>query len=229
MAGGAVIARASGTFPKVTPAEVAAWQERGEAFLFVDARPQALFDLKHARGAINIPAFSMGSRPLPRGAKVVLYDGGAGSAEAVQAALALQAKGHPEFYLLEGGLTAWEAQSLPIVAPPGESATLFVEPVAAEDLLRLIDENEKVKILDLRAADVYRMSHVPRAISAATDESISRAVAGSSPADLIVLYDDGSGDARQKGEALRRRGFLAVKYLHGGMLAWYEKNLRVER
>jgi rhodanese-related sulfurtransferase len=228
-AGAAAYAQAAASFPKVSPAEVAAWQERGESFLFVDTRPQQVYDLKHARGAICIPAFAVASKPLPRGARVVLYDAGAGAVEAEQAARVLQGRGHPEFYVMDGGLTAWEAAGLPIVAPPGEAPTPFVEPVAAEDLLRLIEAREKVLILDVRAADVYRQSHVPGAVSAPGAAQVDRAVAALGPSDLIVLYDAAEGDAQAQGERLRRRGFRAVKYLHGGMLSWYEKNLKVER
>jgi rhodanese-related sulfurtransferase len=220
---------AAGSFPTVTPAQVAEWQERGESFLFVDTRPQAVFDVKHARGAFNIPAFAMGMKSLPRGAKVVLYDNGAGSAEAETAAKALQAKGQPEFYVMEGGLTAWEGQNLPIVVPPGESKAPLVGTIAAEDLLRLIDAKEKVVILDLRAPDVYRQSRVPGAVSTSTEAAMRAAVAGLGPSDLVVVYDDGSGGAREKAETLRRAGLRSAKYLNGGMLVWYEKNLRVER
>jgi rhodanese-related sulfurtransferase len=195
----------------------------------VDTRPTQVYEVKHARGAISIPAFALAARPLPRSTKVVVYDGGAGATDAETAARTLQSKGHPQFWILEGGLTAWEAQSLPIVVQPGEAKGPLVEPIGALELLRLIDAGERLIVLDLRSEDLYKQSRVPGAVSAPDDGRIERAVSGGAPADLIVLYDDGSGDAREKAETLRRRGFRAVKYLHGGMLAWRDKSLRVER
>lgn len=221
--------RAAQTFPTVTPAQVADWQEKGEVFLLVDTRTEAVFEIKHARGAMNLPAFAFAVKSLPRGAKVVLYDAGAGSSDSEKAAAQLQAKGHPEFYILEGGLTAWEAEGLPIVVQPGASASPLVEPVGPEDLIKLIDRGEKVSVLDLRPADLYRQSRVPGAIQASTDALLDQAVRGLKETDLIVVYDDGGGESRDTAERLRRRGLRAVKYLYGGMLAWRQKNLRVER
>jgi len=220
---------ASGSFPTVTPAQVARWQEEGQIILFVDTRPQPIFDLKHARGAMNLPAFAFASKPLPRSARVVLYDAGAGSTDAEKAAAVLQSKGQPEFYVMEGGLTAWEAASLPIVVLPGPAVAPLVEPLGAEELLRVIDAGDKVTILDLRPADLYRQSRVPGAVPASTETLLEDALRGAAPADLIVVYDDGGGEGKDTAEKLRRRGLRAVKYLYGGMVAWREKNLRVER
>jgi len=219
-------ALAADSSPKTTPAEVAAWQEKGEAFFFVDTRPVTQFERKHARGAVSIPAFAVAAKPLPRGARIVVYDDGAGSSEAERAVAALRATGHSDLYLLEGGLTAWEAQGYPIVAPAGSSAVPFVETIGADELLKLIDDRTRVAIFDLSPAAAYKKGHVPGAISVPTPALLDQAVGRLQPADLIVLYDDGSGDVRQRAEALRRRGLRAVKYLPGGMPAWRAKKLR---
>ncbi len=216
-------------FPKVSPAQVAAWQERGEAFLFVDTRPKLQYDLRHARGAVTIPSFAIVTTPLPRGTKVVLYDGGAGSTEAEDAARALRVRGQTEFYLLEGGLTAWEGQGLPIVAPPGKSAGPLVDPIGAEELARLIAAGARLTILDVRSAAAYKEGHLPGAVSAATPALLEQAAVRQKVPDLIVVYDDGNGDARTQAEQLRRKGFRAVKYLHGGMLAWNQAKLKEEK
>ncbi|HEU4400468.1 MAG TPA: rhodanese-like domain-containing protein [Candidatus Polarisedimenticolia bacterium] len=226
---GVASAAAAESFRKVSPAEVAAWQERGEAFLFVDVRPQGQYEMKHARGALNIPAFALSSKPLPRAAKVVLYDDGTGTAEAEGAARALRALGQPDFSILDGGLTAWEGRGLPIVTQPGRSASPLVEPIGAEDLLRLIDSGARLALLDLRGAGEFAEGRIPGARSAATPALLAQAVARLQPADLIVLYDGGGGEARDSAEQLRRKGFRAVKYLHGGTLAWIQKGLREEK
>jgi len=221
--------RAARALPTVSPAQVADWQEKGEVFLFVDTRAPAVFELKHARGAMNLPAFAFASKPLPRAAKIVLYDNGAGSPEAEKAAELLQSKGHPQFFILEGGLTAWEAENLPIVVKPGVAIAPLVDPIGSDELMKLIDTGGRVFVLDLRPADLYKQSRVPGAMQASTDALLDKAVATLAETDLIVLYDDGGGEGRDRAETLRRRGFRAVKYLYGGMIAWREKKMRVER
>src|SRR5437870_4743814 len=93
--------------------------------------------------------------------------GGAGSTEADSAAGVLSARGQADFYLLDGGLTAWEAEGLPIVAPPGKSAAPLVDPIGAQALERLIAEGARLTIIDLRPAAAYREGHLPGAVSAA--------------------------------------------------------------
>jgi rhodanese-related sulfurtransferase len=222
-------AAAAETFAKITPAQVAAGQEKGESFLFIDTRPAQMFDLKHARGAMSLPAFALQSRPpLPRATRVVLYDAGAGATEGLDAARALRSQGHPDFFVMEGGLTAWEAQGLPIVAAPGASPLPLVDPIGADDLLRMIDAGASPAVFDLRPAAAFREGHVPGAVLVLAG-GLDRAVARLAKTDLIVLYDDGGGEARDRAEHLRRRGFAAVKYLYGGILGWRQKSLREER
>lgn len=220
---------AAETFPQITPAEVAAWQEQGESFLFIDTRPPQVYGLKHARGAMNIPSFAVATTPLPREAKIVLYDGGSGSIEHQKGAQALRAKGYPTFWVLKGGLAAWEAQGYPIVAPPGESLIPFVDTISVEDLARLQDQGAKVSVVDVRPRASFNGGHVPGAVSASASAEVARSVSVLAPTDLIVLYDDGTGDARDRAEELRRKGYLAVKILYGGMLDWRAKKLRVDK
>ena len=216
-------------FPQVTPAEVAAWREKGESFLFIDTRLPQVYELKHAAGAINIPSFAVGTTPLPGDVKIVLYDAGAGSSEHVKGAQALRAKGHPAFWVMKGGLTAWEAQGYPIVAPPGESPIPFVETISIDDLVRLQGNGMKVAVVDVRPRASFIQGHVPGAVSASAGADVARSVSSLAPTDLIVLYDDGTGDAKDRAEELRRKGYRAVKVLYGGMLGWREKKLRVDR
>ena len=216
-------------FPQVTPAEVVAWQEKGESFLFVDTRLPQVYELKHAAGAINIPSFAVGTTSLPRDVKIVLYDAGAGSIEHVKGAQALRAKGYASFWVMKGGLTEWEAQGYPIVAPPGESLIPFVETIPVDDLVRLQENRVKVVVVDVRPRASFLQGHVPGALSASAGADVARSVSSLAPTDLIVLYDDGTGDAKDRAEQLRRKGYRAVKILYGGMLSWRENKLRVER
>jgi len=217
------------SFPQITPAEVVAWQEKGESFLFIDTRLPQVYGLKHAAGAINIPSFAVTTTPLPKDARIVLYDAGAGSIEHVKGAQALRAKGYASFWVMKGGLTAWEAQGYRIVAPPGESPIPFVETIAVDDLVRLQENGMKVAVVDVRPRASFMQGHVPGAVSASAGPDVARSVASLTTTDLIVLYDDGTGDAKDRAEELRRKGYRSVKVLYGGMLGWREKKLKVDR
>jgi rhodanese-related sulfurtransferase len=218
------LARADGQFPAVSASTVVGWQEGGEEFLLVDVRPPALYEMKHARGAVNIPAFVIDAKPIPRWMRVVVYDGGAGATEADAAATALRSKGQSSISVLEGGLTAWEAGDHPIVAPLGPSPVPFVEPITAEALQRLIDKAAAVRIVDVRpGARSGESAIIPGAIRADGLAALQRTVGAFQRTDLIVVFDNGDGSALIKAEELRRQGYRAVKYLYGGTLGWEQK------
>lgn len=224
----ALVVPAFAAHATITAEEVIAWQQDGEAFLFIDTRQAHLYEYKHARGAINVPAFASSTRNLPTDVPLVLYDAGTGTTECARAADALTAKGH-DVYVLEGGMAAWEAQSRPIVAVPGTKGHPLVESVGADDLLRLIDGPENVVVFDVRDGASFSKGRIPGARPAPELTLLLEAVRGQQPTDLIVVYDDGGDRALQFAEKLRRQGYRAVKIVYGGMPAWKEKGLRVER
>ena len=85
------------------------------------------------------------------------------------------------------------------------------------------------QVVDVRPGVSFHQGHVPTALSAPVRAEVARSVSGLAPTDLIVLYDDGTGDAKDRAEELRRKGYKAVKILYGGILSWREKKLSVDR
>lgn len=218
----------AGQHRTITPEDVTMWQQDAETFLFIDARQSHRYEYRHARGAINVPAFACASKNLPFDGPIVVYDDGTGSTECVRAADALAAKGH-DVYILEGGLTAWEARRMPIVAVPGTRGDSLVGSVGVDDLLRLIDGPQNVAVFDVRPDRDFPHGRIPGARPTPSLANLMAAVQVHEPTDLIVVYDNGDGRAQKFAEKLRRRGYRAVKVVHGGMLAWHEKGFRVQK
>lgn len=212
----------------ITVDEVMQWQQDGTPFLFVDVRGAHRYEMRHARGAISVPAFAAGDRHLPTTAPIVVYDAGAGAVDGERAAVALAAKGH-DVYILAGGLTAWEAQSSPIVGTPGANLDPLFEIVGAEDLQRMIEGSTEVVVFDVRPGVRHISGNIPGARMAPSLEKLFDLVKERPRTDLIVLYDDGEGTSQKYAEALRRKGYRAIKVVYGGMIAWLEKGYRVQR
>ena len=89
---------------------------RGKTVI-LDVREPAEFAAAHVRDAINIPLKDLGNRlgeleKHKNKTVIVTCNTGAQSARAVAQ---LQKAGFAEAYSLEGGLTAWQAQSMPTV------------------------------------------------------------------------------------------------------------------
>ena len=117
----------------VSPATVAAWLDAAEVVL-VDVRETKEYDLEHIAGALLLPlsSFEADLFPAVTGKKLVLHCA-IGKRSAAAARMLLKA-GHQTVLHMEGGLTAWKADGLPIeeaipdVAGPGNVAPLFLCP-----------------------------------------------------------------------------------------------------
>lgn len=114
----------------VSPAEVRAWQDGGEAFVLIDARDPVQFGQEHIPGAVNIPYVDVraGARLPDRDARLVLYCSDASCPISRYAYSAFERLGYPNLYEMHEGIQGWKAAGYPTVigaqsdeaAPPGE-------------------------------------------------------------------------------------------------------------
>lgn len=206
----------------VSAAEVIRWQSQGDPFVFIDLRQSAEFTMKHARGAMNMPSFGVDSTPisLPKEARIVLCGAGPESTEAVSAVQALRAKGYAHAFVLEGGLSSWEANGLPIMVSTGPSPAHFEDAISAEELAHLIDQGAPLTVIDVRPTATSDTNRIPNAVGLAPAAVLASLGSTAKSIDFIVVVDEGEGAARNQAEELRRKGFLGAKYLSGGMPAW---------
>lgn len=212
---------------EVPPDDLRRWLDEGRDILVVDTRPRQEFERKRIGNALNLPAFAIGGRRLPRDRTLVLYDDGVGTREARQAAEKLAEAGHTNVQLLRGGLAAWEARGHPIVAPRGLTTVPLVDTIAAAQLAQARADGVPLAVIDLRTEDEYRAGHLAGAVHGPPIH-LDQVLAGVPPDQIVILYDNGSGEALQQAERLRRRGHRVVRYLYGGMPAWLEKKLPLE-
>ena len=103
--------------PYVTPAMVQSWQEHGTPVTFLDVRASDEFSASHVPGAINIASDQVASlaETLSRDHPLVVYCIHS-THRAPEAAKTLQRLGFQNAYVLEGGIVAWQAGGLTILA-----------------------------------------------------------------------------------------------------------------
>jgi rhodanese-related sulfurtransferase len=207
----------------VSTTEVRRWQEARTAFYLLDVRSGQAFARKHIQGAVNIPAFVVHKKGLPKADTLVLYDSGVGSTEARMAAERLSAAGYSKVYILDGGFARWEANSLPLEAPMGVLSTKLVEVITVTELQQVMLDKGAMTLVDLRdpllflAGSISGAQNAPRAVFA-------KASAGWPKDELVVLFDGGDNEAEQQAEVLRRAGFKLIRFLHGGYPEWKRQN-----
>lgn len=179
------------------------------ALLILDVSSPERYSARHIPGAVNLPypailrsaPPAMGLLPdetalsqvlsavgLTEGSHVVAYDG-EGNASASRLLWTLEALGHQNYSLLDGGLVAWHAEGHELESgenrptPSGYHARVRNPDVVADKgyvLDHLADAN--VTILDARTPDEYsgadvraaRGGHIPGAINLDWTEAIDR-------------------------------------------------------
>ena len=99
---------------EVTPAELQAMQQGGEAPLVIDVRTPAEYALGHVPGAVNVPHDQVAQRieslETPNGVALYCMKG----PRARKAETALQGAGYTHLFHLGGGLDAWRREGLPV-------------------------------------------------------------------------------------------------------------------
>lgn len=203
----------------LAPVEVRRWQQDKSGFYLVDVRSGSAYSQKHIEGALNIPAFIVAKKGLPKGGAIVLYDNGIGTTEARSAAEKLESSGYGRVYILDGGLARWEAAGLPMTAPRGVLDGKLVEPVSAGELVQAQRDGMVLVVIDLRAVASFKAGTIPGARNVAPSE-LETVATGWRKDDLVVLVDGGDGESERQAEVLRRTGFKLVRFLYGGFPEW---------
>jgi rhodanese-related sulfurtransferase len=103
---------------KLTPGEVKARMERGERFIFVDARPLEEWNAAENKlpGAVHVPmdGISEHLKEIPWGHPVVSYSGSPHDESSGAVARELTRRGFLNAYSLVGGFEAWCEAGYPV-------------------------------------------------------------------------------------------------------------------
>ena len=105
-----------------------------------------------------------------------------------------------------------------------------VKHVDAKDAEKLLKEKKDVTILDVRTEDEYKDGHIKKAknINYFDDEFESKAAKLDKEKPVIVHCQSGGRSSRSL-EMLKKLGFKNIYHLDGGMNAWVEAGLPVEK
>ncbi len=97
----------------------------------------------------------------------------------------------------------------------GDSSSSSVHVVDVAEWIR--DRREGIQIVDVRPPEAFERFNIP---TAANVQLGGLGVAGLDSANLVVVYDDGSGSAARAKTILRALGFDSVSVLHDGAARW---------
>ncbi|HLI35162.1 MAG TPA: rhodanese-like domain-containing protein [Terriglobia bacterium] len=103
---------------RLTPGEVIARMQRGERFIFIDARSSREWNAAESKlpGAIHVPAdeINLHLKEIPMGHPLVSYSCSADERRSAQVAEELTRRGFLNAYPLVGGFEAWCKAGYPV-------------------------------------------------------------------------------------------------------------------
>ncbi len=231
---------------EVEPAELAAWQARGDHLILLDSRTPEEHTQACIPGSRSVPGGELPLRitDLLKGhedATVVVHC--AGRTRSIIGARVLQRMGIPRVYALKNGTMGWHLAgleletgsrrtALPAPSPEARAAAAaFAQRVAVEDGVRLVDvawlqqrmaqQGGSLYLLDTRSKPEYEAGHIPSFQWVPGGQAVQRAedVIGVPTGDIVFCCDDGSRSAVSAGW-YRQMGYPNVHLLRGGIGAW---------
>lgn len=200
--------------PPVLSAEEVAKRVAAGAWL-VDARPIHEWATAHPSGAISIevrPAFaSWLGWSVPFGAPVILIVAEERRGEALRLARRI---GYDDLAFLDGGVDAWQAAGLP---------TRSVEEVGPIEALER--QRSGAVLVDVRQGAELAGARIPGAVHV----ELGDVIAGATPAGTEVVTFCGHGERSATAASLLERRGVRVANLVGGVSAWIDAELPIER
>jgi rhodanese-related sulfurtransferase len=219
----------------MTPQRAYSLVREGSGLWLVDVRSRAAFEERHIEGAVHIAAGTIAAKRFPRQKIIVLVDDALGLRRARESAATLLKHGLEKVYVLDGGMTGWQAEGLAVAGMRGGRIFCAVMPDEikwAQDNripLRIFDlreEGERAQgpIVQARAVEgdglLERLNKVKEMIAMPPKEGLAAKLEKSAP---IILIFPITADPRPLLEWSFRDFPGDVRFLEGGFAAWAAK------
>ncbi len=220
--------------------ELAELMASEKLFAVFDVRERGEFNRCQIPQATSLPRNQIEFRIaqlVPSGqVPIVLYDGG--DARASLAAATLLRLGYEQVGILEGGLSAWQAEERPTVSGVNVPSKAFGEKIYHErevpdltvDELKFLTEGSRdLVILDVRTPEEYARFCIPGGINVPGGDLILWAHELKQKRDVEVIVNCAGRTRSIIGAAtLRRLGLTRVRALRNGTMGWLLAGFELE-
>lgn len=230
--------------PELRADEIAERMERGERFVFLDARPPEEHTAVTVPGSRCVPGAELPLRiaELASGPDATVIVHCAGRTRSIIGASVLHRMGVPNVYEMTNGTAGWrmagleleygsDRVSLPEPSPEGLArAEAFADRIAEEDgvrfltvdeLVRRMSEGEPAYLIDVRTSEEFERGHMPGFWWIPGGQVVQRSDDAVAVRDADIIFAcDGLVRSAVTASWCRRMGFPNVFAVRGGTTAW---------
>src|SRR2546423_3615530 len=187
----------------------------------LDVRAAAAFGAGHVPGAINIGLggqfASWAGTLVPLNAPIIVVADDEKKIE--KAVVRLARVGHESVRgFLKGGMSAWHEAGLEVACVPQ---------VSVHELRSMIEERERLQVIDVRRPTEYVSGHVPGAINAQLSQ-LEKFLENFDPAHETAIICAGGYRSSAATSIFEQHGFQKLFNVTGGTSAWIEAGFPVE-
>jgi rhodanese-related sulfurtransferase len=229
------------SFSRVSAAALKAIEKDEKELAILDPREEGTYGQGHLLHAVSVPLsrleLNIDALVPRRSTRIVLADGGEGTAE--RAAARLKELGYSNLAVLDGGHPAWKKAGYEVfsgMSVPGKAfgewiALHYETPeITPEDLHQKLADREDVLVLDSRPANEYANMNIPGSINVPGSELVYRfSELGVKPETLVVVNCAGRTRSIIGAQSLINAGVKnKVVALRGGTMAWQTSGFELE-
>lgn len=216
----------------ISTAELKAKFDAGEEFMLINALSPIEFAEVRITGSVNIPYSILredpASLPADKGSLLIFYCKGPKCSKSKKSAAVAIERGYTSVFVYDEGLPAWMKAGYPVekfdLYPKVEVATM-----SAADLKGMIDEGEKLFLLDVRDSEDRKAGWLKGSVNIPMDRLDAEYASIPSDGKVIVMCLHG----KQSFTAIRflaSKGYDSLFKLDGGLIGgWVKSGYPVEK
>lgn len=218
------------SYPAISAKEVKEKTANKEKVSILDVRSIDDYQDAHIIDSINIPLEELAEKEVAVDPGDLVVVVGSGMDQANKGADVINKKGFQKIAVLSGGVDAWTKSAGPAVSwgdPTSFVNQSKVNFIAPEDVKKILDEKEKVYVLDVRIESQFS-SRLPGAVNIPF-VSLEKRRSEMPVNQEIIVYGDTEFEGFQGGVRLYDLGILSASVLRGGFVGWKEKGFPISQ
>jgi rhodanese-related sulfurtransferase len=212
-------------YPKISPEDLKNKIKNNNDTQILDIRSTDDYAMEHLIDSVNANS-EESINAIPKEKTIVMVGYSTKDEEYTKIVDYLKSNSYKNFFILKGGIDAWKnigGSTISIGNPNSFTDASKVIYISPDDLKKIVDNKSYPKyIIDIRSKQLFDSGHILEAENILLDD-LEKSKDKIPYGKEIFVYGDTELQGFQCGVRLHDLGFLSVKTLQGGLMAWKDK------